>query len=73
MKNFTLKALFISAIAVASMTAQAADTYQLCLEDAEHVINIAVKEGSSAAQAIEQKVDIATCMGELSKIEAKYE
>ncbi|MCF6253817.1 MAG: hypothetical protein L3J38_03625 [Thiomicrorhabdus sp.] len=73
MKKLTLKALFISAIAVTSMSSQATvNTYQLCLEDASHVINIAVKEGSDAAQAIEQKVDVAACMAELSEIEAKY-
>ncbi len=72
MKNITLKSLFMSAIIVASVNVQAMNTYQLCLDDAEHVINTAIKEGSDAAQAIEQKVDVETCMGELAKIEAKY-
>lgn len=72
MKNITLKSLFMSAIVIASMNAQAMNTYQLCLDDAEHVISTAVKEGSDAAQAIEQKVDVAACMNELSQIEEKY-
>ncbi len=72
MKNLTLKGLFIAAIATTSMSLQAADTYQLCIEDATNVIDVAVKKGSDAAQAVEQKVDVATCMSELSKIEAKY-
>ncbi|VAW48507.1 hypothetical protein MNBD_GAMMA04-1731 [hydrothermal vent metagenome] len=72
MKNLTLKGLFIAVIATTSMSLQAANTYQLCLEDAENVINIAVKEGSNAAEAVEQKVDVAACMTELANIEAKY-
>jgi len=72
MKKITLKALLISAVAAVSMNAQAADTYSLCLADAENVINTAVKEGSTVAQALEQKTDVAACMAELSKIEEKY-
>ncbi len=72
MKNVTLKSLFMSAIIVVSMNVQAMNTYQLCLDDAENVINTAVKEGSNAAEAIDQNVDVAACMAELSKIEDKY-
>ncbi len=72
MKNLTLKALFISVISVGSMSAYAENTYDLCLADAENIIETAIKEGSTSAQAIEQKVDVATCMQELAKIEAKY-
>ncbi|GKT11256.1 MAG: hypothetical protein ISEC1_P0219 [Thiomicrorhabdus sp.] len=72
MKKLTLKALFVSAIAAMSMNVQAEDTYGLCITDAETLISIAGKEGSTAAEAFEQKTDVATCMNELSKIEAKY-
>lgn len=72
MKNLTLKTLFISAVATLSMSAQAADTYSLCIADAENVINTAVKEGSTVARGLEQQIDIAECKAELSKIEEKY-
>jgi len=73
MKNLTLKALFISAIAAMSMNAQAADdVYSQCITDAENIIATALKEGSTAAQALEQKTEVAACMAELTKIEAKY-
>ncbi|WP_040725425.1 hypothetical protein [Thiomicrorhabdus sp. Kp2] len=73
MKQLTLKALFISAIAAMSMNTQAADdVYGQCISDAENIISIAKKEGSTAARAFEQKTDVATCMAELAKIEAKY-
>jgi len=73
MKQLTLKALFVSAIAVMSMNAQAADdVYNQCISDAENIIATAKKDGGTAARKIKQKTDVATCMGELSKIEAKY-
>ncbi|VAW47315.1 hypothetical protein MNBD_GAMMA03-1012 [hydrothermal vent metagenome] len=72
MKNLTLKGLFIVAVTMGTMNLQAANTYQLCIEDGKHIIDVAVKEGSDAAEAVEQKVDVATCMSELSQIEAKY-
>jgi ABC-type transporter MlaC component len=73
MKNLTLKALFVSAIAAMTMNVQAADdVYGQCIADAENVIATAKKDGSTAAQALEQKTDVATCMAELAKIEAKY-
>ena len=73
MKQLTLKALFISAIAAMSMNTQAADdVYGQCIADAENVISVAKKDGSTAAMAIEQKTEVAACMAELTKIEAKY-
>ncbi len=73
MKNLTLKALFISAIAALSMNVQAeATTYDQCIADSENLIALAVKEGSTAARALEQKTEVAACMAELSIIEAKY-
>jgi hypothetical protein len=75
MKNLTLKALFISAIAVLSMNVQAkatTTTYDQCITDSENLIALAVKEGSTAARAFEQKTDVSACMAELTKIEAKY-
>jgi ABC-type transporter MlaC component len=73
MKNLTLKALFISAIAAISINVQAeATVYDQCVTDGEDLISIAVKEGSTAARAFEQKTEVETCMAELTKIEAKY-
>ncbi|MDA3806839.1 MAG: hypothetical protein PF440_02910 [Thiomicrorhabdus sp.] len=73
MKNLTLKALFISAIAALSMNVQAeATTYDQCITDSEDLIALAVKEGSTAARAFEQKTEVSACMAELTKIEAKY-
>ncbi|NPA72256.1 MAG: hypothetical protein GXO35_05445 [Gammaproteobacteria bacterium] len=73
MKNLTLKALLISAVAAMSINVQAAETtYDQCVADGENVIASAVKSGSEAAEAFEQKTDVATCMAELTKIEAKY-
>ena len=73
MKKLTLKALFISAIAAMSMNAQAADdVYGQCISDAENVIATALKDGATAARALEQKTEISACMAELAKIEAKY-
>lgn len=72
MKNLTLKALLISAVAAMSMNVQAEDVYGQCINDAENVIAMAVKEGTTAARALEQKTDVEACMAELSKIEAKY-
>jgi len=73
MKQLTLKALFISAVAAMSMNVQAADdVYSQCIADGETVISIAKKDGSEAAMAHEQKTEVSACMAELSKIEAKY-
>ncbi len=72
MKNLTLKALFISAIAVFSMSAQAASTYDLCIADATALIEIAKEKGVTEAKAFEQKTTVLECHAELSKIEAKY-
>ncbi len=73
MKNLTLKALFISAIAAFSMNAQAeASVYDQCIADSEDLIALAVKEGSTAARAFEQKTEVAACMAELTAIEEKY-
>ncbi|MBD3755398.1 MAG: hypothetical protein IE937_07100 [Gammaproteobacteria bacterium] len=73
MKHLTLKALFVSAFAVASLNVQAADdVYSQCLADAEHVIATAKKEGGPAARKTEQKTTVEQCFGELNKIEAKY-
>jgi len=72
MKNLTLKALLLSIVATLSMSAQASNTYDQCIADGESLINLAVKEGSEAAQAFEQVTEVEACMAELSKIEAKY-
>ena len=73
MKQLTLKALFISAVAALSMNVQAADSvYDQCVADAEQLISIGIKEGSTAARAYEQKTTVEQCMAELAKIEAKY-
>lgn len=72
MKSLTLKALFVSAMATLSMNVYAADTYNQCLSDAETLIDIAIKQGATAAREYEQKVEVADCRAELTKIEAKY-
>lgn len=72
MKNLTLKALFISAVAAFSLNAQAASTYDMCVSDAESLISIAKEKGIGEAQAFEQKASLSDCYAELDKIEAKY-
>ena len=73
MKSLSIKALFISAFAVLSMNAQAADsTYNLCIADADALIAKAKAEGIKAAKAMEQKTTLAQCYEELNAIEAKY-
>ena len=72
MKQLTLKALFISAIAAFSLNVHASSNYDLCIADGQNVLNTGKSEGSTAAEAIEQKMTIAQCFTELDKIEAKY-
>lgn len=73
MKQLSIKALFISAFAVLSLTAQAADsTYNMCVADAEALIAKAKAEGIKAAREMEQKTTIDACYKELNAIEAKY-
>ncbi len=73
MKQLTLKALFISAVAAFSMNVQAADdVYGQCIADAEKLIEIGKAEGATAAREYEQKTTVEQCMAELAKIEAKY-
>ncbi|BBP43856.1 hypothetical protein [Thiosulfativibrio zosterae] len=73
MKSLSIKALFISAFAVLSLNAQAADsTYNLCVSDAENLISTAKAKGIKEAKALEQKTTLAQCYEELNAIEAKY-
>lgn len=72
MKQMTIKALFVSAIAAMSMNVQAADVAAQCIADAETVIATAGKDGGPAAKAVEQKTTVEECFAELAKIEAKY-
>ena len=73
MKQLTIKALFVSAVAALSMNVHAADdVYGQCIADAEKVIEIGKKDGGNAAREYEQKTTVEACMAELSKIEAKY-
>jgi len=73
MKQLTLKALFISAVAAFSMNVQAADdVYGQCIADAEKIIELGTKAGATAAREYEQKTSVNACHKELNKIEAKY-
>jgi len=73
MRQLTLKALFISAVAAFSMNVQAADdVYSQCIADAEQIIKLGAEGGAEAAQAYEQKTTVNACHQELNKIEAKY-
>lgn len=69
MKNLTIKALFLSAMAV-SMSAQA--SYDACVADGDKVIELAKTQGVAAARDYEQKTTVEQCFGELTKIEATY-
>ncbi|CAN8141526.1 Lysozyme inhibitor LprI N-terminal domain-containing protein [uncultured Thiomicrorhabdus sp.] len=73
MKTMTLKALVISAAVAGSANVQAADdVYGQCLADARTIVETTVKDGSTAAKALEQKTTVEQCFAELDKIEAKY-
>ena len=73
MKSLSIKALFISAFAVLSLNAQAADsTYNLCVADADALIATAKKDGIKAAKDYAQKTTLEDCYKELNAIEAKY-
>lgn len=72
MKQLTLKALFVTAVAAFSLNAQASDVYDSCLSDAAKLIEIGIKDGLSGAQAFEQSVTVDQCKAELTAIENKY-
>ncbi len=73
MKQLTLKALFISAVAALSLNVQASvSVYDQCIADGDLVLKTGKEKGSTAAQAIDQKVSVRQCYAELTKIEAKY-
>lgn len=72
MKQLTLKALFVSAIAAASMTAQAASDYDKCIADGDALVKDARANGIESARALEQKTTVEACYAELAKIEAPY-
>ncbi len=67
----SIKALFVAAIAAASMNVQAS-VYDDCIADANNIISTTKAKGKDAAQALKQKTTVEQCYGELSKIEAKY-
>jgi len=72
MKQLTIKALFVSAVAAMSMNVQAADVASQCLADAEKVITTAKTEGGPAARDVAQETTVEQCYAEVAKIEAKY-
>lgn len=73
MKQLTLKALFISAVAALSLNVQAADSvYDQCVADGNMVIKLGKEQGAKAAKAYEQKTTVAQCFGALDKMEAPY-
>lgn len=73
MKQLTLKALFISAVAALSMNVQAADSvYDQCMADGAAVIKLGEEQGGAAAKAYKQKTTVAQCFAELDSIEAPY-
>jgi len=71
MKNLSLKALFVTAMAAFAMNAQASN-YDACIADAEKVISLAMTTGVTAAKDYEQKTTVQECHAELTAIEAKY-
>lgn len=73
MKQLSITALFVSAFAVLSFSAQAADsTYNMCIADADALVVKVKAEGTKAAKEMEQKTTVEDCYKELSAIEAKY-
>lgn len=73
MKQLSITALFVSAFAVLSFNASAADsTYNQCISDAEALIVKVKASGQAAAKEMEQKTTVQECHQELSAIEAKY-
>ena len=73
MKQLTLKAFLISAVAALSLNAQAADSvYDMCVADGDMIIKLGKEKGAEAAREYEQKTSLNSCYKELDKIEAKY-
>lgn len=72
MKHLTLKALVLSGVAAFSMNAQANSVVDSCLSDASKLIDIAIKDGLTGAQAFEQSVTLEACKAELTAMEQKY-
>lgn len=73
MKQLTLKALFVAAVATFSLNTQAAESsYEMCVADGDMIVKLAREKGSEAAQAYEQKTSIRECYKELNAIEAAY-
>lgn len=73
MKQLTLKALFVAAVATFSLNAQAAESqYDMCVADGDTIVKLAREKGVEAARAYEQKTSVRECYKELDKIEATY-
>lgn len=73
MKHLSVKALFVSAMAVFALNAQAAESvYDKCVADGDTIIQLGKDKGADAARAYEQKTSLKECYTALYNIEKKY-
>lgn len=73
MKQLTLKALFLSAVAAFSVNANASSVYDQCVSDAAKLIEAGKNGGLNAAKEVQQSTTLDQCKAALTEIEAKYE